>query len=661
MEDSLLAARPTPGPRAEAWTIATDDTKLTVGATRDGQLCIHELSNPAAGWNWTSQPSVFALVGKADVGGAEQQLRWKFKDGKLDRTDGQKATVRFVCEQPALELTSVWCARPGRGPVHHAMRIVNKSDKPVTLHEQPTMHLYLAGRAGDGAPAMWTFHTDGGTPDKVGVYRDPAAAPFHRQVRTAPNGEFLPYAVFDAGGKHGVYVGVEWSFCRIAAAAVEADGPGAVRVRGGEFDGFRVALAPGEAFDVPPGFLGAYNGDVDDAGNSLRKWLLNYNTPEVVRKDASYPKVQWNAFGAAGDKPGSWNSVEAKYYPLVDDIAPLGFEEVMLDVGWWKGGTRAPEPVADPVDWPSGMAKAAEHAHKAGLRFGLYWNKGEEMAGAEGRQRRMAHVKRLYGDYKADMWRSDGTGGPVVGASYASVKGFYAMLDQLAREVGGFQWENCNGGGRIKDFGAMKRCVKIFITDTYPELHVRQAFYDGSFALPAAQLEGCVGSTNGRFRPQGPAGMRFAFRSTSLGAPEWFIDAPNGGNGSEPWTDEEKAAVKAAVATYKTKLRPLVRNADLYHILPRPDGRNWDGIEYYDPATKTGCVCLFKPAAGTDTMRIALRGLEPHARYRVAFEDGSNPAVEKAGAELARGIDVTLRGAPVSELMFLSPAGDAPK
>ena len=79
----------------------------------------------------------------------------------------------------------------------------------------------------------------------------------------------------------------------------------------------------------------------------------------------------------------------------------------------------------------------------------------------------MAQVKRLYQEYKADMWRSDVTGGPVVGASYPSVKGFYAMLDQLGREIPGFQWEDCNGGGRIKDFGAMKRSVKVFMSDTY--------------------------------------------------------------------------------------------------------------------------------------------------------------------------------------------------
>ena len=255
------------------------------------------------------------------------------------------------------------------------------------------------------------------------------------------------------------------------------------------------------------------------------------------------------------------------------------------------------------------------------------------------------------------MWRSDCTRGPVLGNSYAATHGFYALVDALAAEVPGFMWENCSGGGRIKDYGAMKRCMKIFNSDTYSPLHVRQAFYDSSFALHPMQLEGHLGSTDGRFRPQGPAGMKHAFRSMSMGAPEWFLDAPNGGNGTDPWTQEEREAVGACVATYKTRVRPLVRAADLYHILPRPSDRGWDGIEYYDPATRRGAVFLFRPAAGVSTQTILLKGLDPAQVYRLTFEDGTNPPVTRTGEELLReGHTVTLRDDEPSELMFLEPA-----
>ena len=48
--------------------------------------------------------------------------------------------------------------------------------------------------------------------------------------------------------------------------------------------------------------------------------------------------------------------------------------------------------------------------------------------------------------------------------------------------------------------------------------------------------------------------------------------------------------IKRAVNTYKTKIRPLARTGNLYHVFPRPDDKVWDGVEYFDPAAKKGAV-----------------------------------------------------------------------
>jgi hypothetical protein len=644
------STRPVPGALVKSWTLATDDTRLTLGVTAAGELVLSELSCPAAGWNWISQPVAFALLPHVEMGGQPQTLPMRFVDAAVDESDGRKLTVRFASET-ALEVASEWHARPGPGPVRHVLRISNRSGQTVTIGEQPTFDLDLAGAAN-----LWCFHSDGGTPDAVGVYRRPLAeAPAGRRyaVRTVPTGEFTPYVVLESNEPHGVYLGLEWSCCRIEAVTLTAGAAPAVRVRAGNIADLRAELAPGGTLAARPGFIGAYRGDLDDAGNRLRRWWLHHGMPEILRRDTGYPKVQWNAFGATGKAPGSWDPVEKKFYPLIDDIAPLGFEEVMIDVGWWQGD----EPDSDQADWASGMGQAADYAHQKGLRFGLYWTDNLDMADSAARQRRADRIRRLFREYHADMWRSDCTRGEVLGASFAATRGFYELVDTLAQEIPGFQWENCSGGGRIKDFGALARAVKIFNSDTYSPLHVRQAFFDSSHAFHQLQLEGHLGSVDGRFRPRGVAGFRYAFRSTSLGAPEWFLDAPNGGNGNEPWTQEEKDTVKACVETYKTQIRPLLRSADLYHILPRPDGRNWDGIEYYDPAAGKGVVYLFKPSNSIPTQFVRFKGLEAQQRYRLRFADDSHPAAVRSGAELmAPGLPMTLAGAEASELVFFEAA-----
>jgi hypothetical protein len=147
----------------------------------------------------------------------------------------------------------------------------------VTLHEPASLHLDIGSRANEGALTLSTFHTDGHRPDAKGVYREDVTPSFRCEVVTLPDNQyqFIPYAVFDAGGTHGVYVGIEWTSCRIAVSAPDGDGPGRARVCGGEFDGFRIEVAAGETFEVPPGFIGAYAGDVDDAGNSRKDKQMN--------------------------------------------------------------------------------------------------------------------------------------------------------------------------------------------------------------------------------------------------------------------------------------------------------------------------------------------------------------------------------------------------
>jgi len=41
------------------------------------------------------------------------------------------------------------------------------------------------------------------------------------------------------------------------------------------------------------------------------------------------------------------------------------------------------------------------------------------------------------------------------------------------------------------------------------------------------------------------------------------------------WSPEQHAAARRAFSLYKQQLRPLIRDARLYHISDRPDGAHW--------------------------------------------------------------------------------------
>ncbi len=648
-----------PSLSAKAWTLATSDTALSL-AVHGHALQVTRLGHVGGAWNWSAARADFPFPAEATVAGKTVAPRWRFLDAQLTTEEGTKLTLRFRSAATGLELDSEWWARPGPGPVRHAMTIRNSSAHTVGIGSQPSLQLELAAPPGD---SLFCWHVSdeggGGKFEAPGIFRDAVTPGYAKQLVATSGYDDIPLVILDAAASEGIYAGMEWSHAHLSVTGRHAPtGHGAQLIAGNPAD-FRVELPAGGEFEVPPVLLGAYRGDVDDAGNSLRKYLFAHGMPAELRTDPTYPKLEWNAFTATGmcptsqGDPKAWDPVEAKYYPVLREAAALGFEEMTVDVGWWNGT----EPDTDLTDWPQGMRAAADATHQLGLRFVVYWTDAEPMATPEGRATRMRRVKRLFGEHGADTWRSDATRGQVIAPDYWSVQGFYAMLDALQKEVPGFQWENCSGGGPIKDYGAMRRATKIQICDTVDEAIVtRRVFHDSSHALHPIQMQGFLG-WHSRARPGERGGIAYDFRSAGLGAFMWWIDSPTPTNGGKAWTEEERRAVAREVQTYKTRLRPLIRHANLYHVLPRPDGVNWDGIEYYDPGTGRGVVYVFKPGSSTDTHAIKLKGLEAGRDYRLTFEDGSNQAVVVSGEALMRdGVSMTLRGALISELVWIERA-----
>jgi hypothetical protein len=647
------------------WTVNTADTTLTLGVGSDQKLYVLRLASPA-GWNWTAVPSPFPLVSQADIEGERRALKWGFKEGAEDRLNGSRVTITFTNADPALELTSAWQARGGPGPVRHTMTIKNHGARRVTLCEQESLDVQVAGPG--GGTSVWCINDDGSLPDKTGVYRDPLDAGYQKVLRFSEDQDFIPLTIIDAQGEHGVYIGWEWSIGRIAVAG--HGGPGGAAIRAGNGDNFRTDLGAGDAFDVPPGFIGAYQGDLDDAGNSLRKYLFNYSMPAILRDDPGYPKVEWNAFAPTGKGQGSWRSTETKYYPFIDEIAPMGFEEVVLDIGWWPGdATHKPHPpVGDGTDWPSGILAARNYAHDKGMRFGLYWNCNPSMTTLDGIQHRQEDARYLYDHFRIDFFRSDGTDGNVLqtgghgpgtrahyseDAGYWQTKGYYQTLDSLYASITNFSYENCSGGGRIKDYGILRRCMKIQNQDRYYPLDARQSFYDSSFALHPMQIAALCGS----WAEWQASGSVYEFRSASMGAPYWHPDAPNGGNGGPVWSAAQRAAITEAVKTYKTMIRPLVRTANLYHVFPRPTGKIWDGVEYFDPVSRRGAVYVFRPESPDATHTVRLKGLEARAKYWLWCADGSFPPMQMGGEGLMRtGLTLGLPQPNMSEIVFVQDA-----
>ncbi len=232
--------------------------------------------------------------------------------------------------------------------------------------------------------------------------------------------------------------------------------------------------------------------------------------------------------------------------------------------------------------------------------------------------------------------------------SYHAVRAYYDIYERTRREHPGLLFEICNDGGRMVDFGSAAHGDYFSITDTYDPLSNRRAFYDASYVLPAAMLESYVE----KWPTPRLENFLYMLRSGMMGWLTLMLD-------TSAWGPEQHEAAKEAITLYKRELRPLIRDARLYHVSPRPDGVHWDGIQYWDEEHGKGVLYAFRGSTGDESEHhFILAGLEAAKSYRLHFQDGTSPDRSASGSELmGEGAVVRLQHPLSSELVFLSREG----
>jgi alpha-galactosidase len=439
--------------------------------------------------------------------------------------------------------------------------------------------------------------------------------------------------------------------------------------------------------------------------NQLRSWVRTALGSPRTWADSRYPLTVNNSWGAG------MQIDEAIAKRMIADSAELGLEMFHLDAGWFRGvGDWYP----NPKNFPHGLAPLAEDAHRRGMKFGLWvdWSqagldtspgalnlrdptvrdwlvadvgpdwKPQEFKGQTidlgvpaAHDYATREVNRIVSDYHLDMLEHDGylvaqgcsranhphappdplhmsirhiDGSDLVlssnstDVSYHAVRSYYSIYAQLRREHPELLLEICNDGGRMVDFGSAAHGDYFSITDSYDPLSNRRAFYDTSFVLPAAMLETYVQ----KWPTPRLENFLYELRSGMMG---WITIMQDTNN----WTAEQHTAARQAIAFYKTNLRPLIREAKLFHISARPDGVHWDGMEYWDSAKHSGIVFAFRGSGGGEPEhRFVLAGLDPRQRYQLHFEDGSSPDTDLTGQRLMSGGVTVLLPLPLSSEMI---------
>jgi hypothetical protein len=654
------------------------------------------------------------LPASVEVNSAALPLTWKLMPA-LGNSDARNVVFVYESAEPHLRLSWRWEAREDFGPLEHRITIENLSGQEVWLPMVDSLRLDWRTPAGRD---LRNFYVEKGadTPSAEGSHLETVGEGYNWTGRSSTYAhpvkgekrEIIPAEfVYGAGGSEsGWYAGIEFS--GRTRITLERTGGSLKSVLGLDPDPgpFKTRLEPGGSFETPTVFLGAFDDGPDGAGNQLRPWVRAVLGNPLTWKDPQYPLTVNNSWGSGMQVD------ETLAMKMIAESKELGLEMFHIDAGWFRGvGDWYPN-----AKFPHGLAAIANEAHRQGLRFGIWtdWTqaaldsvpgalnvrdpvvrdwmvtdlkpdwKPEDFKGQTidigvlaAHDYAAKEVNRIVEDYHLDMLEHDGYlvaqgcirddhphappdrstmrvihdwGSDFVLASnstdvsYHAVRAYYDIYEKTRREHPGLLFEVCNDGGRMVDFGSAAHADYFSITDTYDPLSNRRAFYDTSHVLPAAMLESYVE----KWPTPKPANFLYMLRSGMMGWMTIMMD-------TTAWDAEQHEAAWQAFALYKRELRPLIRDARLYHVSARPDGVHWDGVEYWDPARGKGVLFVFRGSiAGESEHRFVLAGLEAGKRYRVHFEDGSQPDREATGSELmGAGLSLHLQEPLSSELVFL--------
>ncbi|HEV7977961.1 alpha-galactosidase [Amycolatopsis sp.] len=475
-----------------------------------------------------------------------------------------------------------------------------------------------------------------------------------REVRRGKPGLDSPYLVtvgvpgftFRTGEVWAVHVGWSGNQRYLVERLPEGAGVHARTLGGGELlKPGEIRLGPGETYESPVCYFG-WSGDGLDG-----------------LADRFHGFVRAGARHSSTPRPLLLNTWEAVYFDhdlerllaLTDLAAKVGVERIVLDDGWFRGRRDDTAGLGDwTVDetvWPHGLAPLADHVHRLGLQFGLWFepemvNLDSDLAranpewilgpsaglGPTSRHQcvlNLAHtgawdfllesISELVSRYRIDYLKWDhnrelhegvhrGTGGRDRPGVHAQTLALYRLLDALRERHPALEIESCaSGGGRV-DLGILARTDRVWASDCNDPVE-RQSIQRWTAQLIPPELIGShVGAershTTGRITAD-------SFR---------LITALFGHAGIEQdltrCSSEELERITAWAALYR-EFRGLLHSGRVVRADLDNDATVLHGVVSADATSGLYCWARLSTSVEGQSGRVRIPGLDPNFTYEV--------------------------------------------
>jgi hypothetical protein len=679
---------------SETWKLLNSSWILKFRLT-DGMpafSCLETLTvSGQAGSDFSPSGTEVVLPQNIVMGDKEIKPVWKFESASATPLD-----IRFTyrSEVPALECVSTWQTLAGYGPIEHSVTITNKGDKPVFFAPPWTVDVNLT--VPKSMRLTWV-EQPGTAPSAKGTHTETPAKGFSRNLISTPNNsrDAIPwFDIFNPDTPSGIYGGIEFSGLTEILVRDSQEKSGRLRISLGIRQTPappKTCVLPGSTYSLPVCFISAYRGEREIGSLQLHRWVLAHLRPAT---SSPLPGLLLNTWGISG-----FGINEQTARQCIDDCQSLGIDVFEVDAGWFpEVGDWHP----NPKNFPGGMRAISDYAHSKGLRFGLWvawgigagskkndanilsvhnpaqkewfpadyaqdWHAKHPWEGVplclgcrDAREWCFRQLCRVVGEYNLDILREDQPmmvenckrpdhdhlTNETTDVCASAARGYYEVYDRLRKLEPNLLFEGCNGGSNVIDFGFLKRVHYFQVEDRYEPLSNRRSFYDVSHAVPPAMIMQWVGD---HLPGQSVANFKYMIRSGMLGICTILQD-------TRKWNAEKREAAKKLFAVYKKKLRPHIESSTVYRILPRPDGIQWDGIQYQNNNSGSGVLLIFRPDSPDSSQVVLLHGLDKNQSYKITSEDGSIANATYPGDALMKaGLKLTLQEKFSSDTVTIEP------
>lgn len=451
-------------------------------------------------------------------------------------------------------------------------------------------------------------------------------------------------------------------------------------------------LLPGEEIRTPRILLVFWQGDPIDGHNTLRRLILKHHTPIVDDQPLQAPLACATWGGAKSDF----------HFSLIEQIQQhkLPYDCYWIDAGWY-GISPTESPDVFTGDWaveagnwvvnayrhPNGLRPISDAAHKAGMKFLLWFELERALVGTKMPQE---HPEWYLGDLETgknllfnlgipeacewltdylsnaitefglDWYRQDFNFEPLPYWTDADapdrqgmseikyITGLYAFLDGIRERHPHLCIDNCASGGRRLDLEMTSRSMPLWRSDlqcayVFDPIGSQAETMGLSYWLPLSAC-GCFMRDNDTYDARSEMSAGFIDQGFAHGLLHMPAEV------DMDWHRQTLLLQKRASPFYY---------GDYYPLTPcTVDPSAWMVYQMHRPDLNAGIVAAFRrPDSPFNSGDFPLRGLDPSMEYDLEDADGGSAQTIFGNDLLEQGLSVQMPQRRQSRLIFYQAKG----